>query len=311
MKTACAPCKIAAGASPVSLRIVFRVLQSRESRRPIRACGAPWPAWPPTPMPLRPCSSACAAARAVAPVVKMSSISRMCFMRDGGRIGNRECAAHIQPPLARRQAGLALGGAQPHQRARGQREPPLRMASCAGHRSASTASERAWLKPRWAYFERCSGTGTTSISAGRFAGQLGDGLGQHPAQPAGRRMQPVVLERVDGRLHAALVRPVGHGPHKRRRRQAAGPAERGTRRAEPQRRVKRVAAARAHGSALDGKLRPADIANWHGRKLRQRGAAESTGGRKEGATQGVHGTSKHASHCAPTGSLRWRNVERQ
>jgi hypothetical protein len=35
-------------------------------------------------------TSACAAARAVAPVVKMSSITRMCFDVDSSRIGDRK-----------------------------------------------------------------------------------------------------------------------------------------------------------------------------------------------------------------------------
>ena len=39
------------------------------------------------------------------------------------------------------------------------------------------------------------------------------------------------------------------------------------------------------------------------------GAAETAGCRKEGTTHGIHGTSKHAGHGAPTRSFRWRNVD--
>ena len=45
--------------------------------------------------------------------------------------------------------------------------------------------------------------------------------------------------------------------------------------------------------------------------MRQRRAAEGTGGGKEGATHGVHGTSQDAGDSAPAGSLRGWNVERQ
>jgi len=45
--------------------------------------------------------------------------------------------------------------------------------------------------------------------------------------------------------------------------------------------------------------------------MRQRGAAEGAETRQEGTTDRVYGTSEYAGHGAPTGSLRWWNVERQ
>jgi hypothetical protein len=122
-------------------------------------------------------------------------------------------------------------------------------------------------------------------------------------------VKPVVLEGVDGVFHAVLIEPEGNRAHKRRRRQAAGPAKSLGRRTFGS--AEGIAAASAHGAALDGEFCPANIANWHRGKLRQRGAAEATGSRQEGATQGVHGTSEHAGHGAPPRSLRWWNVERQ
>ena len=113
----------------------------------------------------------------------------------------------------------------------------------------------------------------------RLGCQLGNCLSQHPAQPTGRRVQPVVLERVNGRLHPVPVRPVGHRPHKRRRRQPAGPAQSAARRTGQHRRVQRVAAASTQFSAPGGKLRPANITDGHRGEMRQRGAAESTRGR--------------------------------
>jgi len=85
------------------------------------------------------------------------------------------------------------------------------------------------------------------------------------AQPLGRRMKPVVLERVDGGFHAVLIKPEGHRTHKGRRGEAASPAERGRGLSRGQHRHgDGVAAALAAGAALDGKLGPATIANWHG-----------------------------------------------
>jgi hypothetical protein len=45
--------------------------------------------------------------------------------------------------------------------------------------------------------------------------------------------------------------------------------------------------------------------------MRQRGAAESAGSRKEGATQTIYGTSENSRNGAPTGCLREWTVDRQ
>jgi len=68
-----------------------------------------------------------------------------------------------------------------------------------------------------------------------------------------------------------------------------------------------IAAARTHGSILRGKFGPANIANWRGRKKRQRGAAKGTTGGKQSTTCCVHGTSKDAHHRTPGGSPLRRN----
>lgn len=135
----------------------------------------------------------------------------------------------------------------------------------------------------------------------RLARQLGNGLGQHPAQPVGCRMELVVLEGVNGGFHAAFVDSEGHGPCKAGRREAALPAQRGA--SIGRRRAECVAAASAQVTGEGGKFRPAGMADWRKGKMRQRRAAENTEGRKEGATNCIHGTSKYARHGAPTGSL--------
>ncbi len=72
--------------------------------------------------------------------------------------------------------------------------------------------------------------------------------------------------------------------------------------------MKRVAAARAHRSALNREFRPANRANWNGRETRQGGAAKGAGGGEHGATQTIDWTSEHANHRTPPSRLRWRNV---
>jgi hypothetical protein len=117
---------------------------------------------------------------------------------------------------------------------------------------------------------------------------------------------------VDGVLHAALIQAKSDGADKGRRRKAAGAAQRlGWGTVETRGTVKRIAAAVAGVACQARELAPANTANWHRRKLRQRGAAEITGGRKNSTTQCIHGTSKHAGYGAPTRSLGWRNLERQ
>jgi hypothetical protein len=123
-------------------------------------------------------------------------------------------------------------------------------------------------------------------------------------------MQTVIFERVYSGPHPVLIEAKGHGANKGRGRQAARAAEQRRGRAG-RRRGQAVAAAHTGKAALGWKLSPAGVTNWREGELRQGGTAEGTDGRKEGATQGIHGTSEHTGHRAPPGSLRWWNVERQ
>jgi hypothetical protein len=117
---------------------------------------------------------------------------------------------------------------------------------------------------------------------------------------------------MDGALHAVLVEPKGHSPYKGRRRQPASSAKRSTCRVYKRFwSIEGVSTTSAGRSALERNLHPARSANWHRRKLRQRGAAEGTGSRKESATYCIHGTSEDAGHGAPPRSLRGWNVASQ
>ena len=106
-----------------------------------------------------------AAARAVAPVVRMSSTSRMCFPATAAgsktvkapRTFNRRCLG-VRPAwlwVARSRINVLEASVSRHSGW----DLPRNVSAC-------VASDRAWLKLRCAYFDRCSGTGTTSISAG-------------------------------------------------------------------------------------------------------------------------------------------------
>jgi hypothetical protein len=143
---------------------------------------------------------------------------------------------------------------------------------------------------------------------GSLDSQFRDRVREHVAEGPSRREEFVVLERMQGSPHSLFVESECNGADKRRRRHPAGSAKPGSWR----RRWggKGVAAAGAKGLKEDRELSPAEIANWRRGKLRQRGAAERTQIGKEGATEGVKGTSKHAGHCAPAGNFRWRDIER-
>jgi hypothetical protein len=119
-------------------------------------------------------------------------------------------------------------------------------------------------------------------------------------------MEPVIFESMDRRAHAAFIRSVGNGALKGRWRQPAHAA-----RTIYIERSERIAAANAQGIASGGNFHPAGIANSHGRKARQKGAAKRAGCRKEDAAYGIHGTSEYARDSTPCRCLRGWNVERQ
>ena len=96
------------------------------------------------------------------------------------------------------------------------------------------------------------------------------------------------------------------GPCQRLRNRVAGVAK-----VDIASKVERFAITRAGRAATGSNFSPVGIANWHVREPRQEGAAERTRGGKKGTAECVHGTSKHANHCAPARGLRWRKVERQ
>ena len=255
--------------------------------------------------------SACAAARAVAPVVRMSSTSSTCLPLTACA-SETENAPRRFMRLSCGKARLAIRGPQPHQSLRCQPQPPRRA------RPAQLAQRTLGQRPRLVetalgIFRSMQRHRHHQHLRRRIARQFGHRRRQHPAQPARRRPQPPILQRVDRGAHPPLVDPVSHRPLKRRGRHAATAAQltRNGRHTTGAGEEQAVAAAHAHSPALARKLRPADGTDWHRRKLRQQRAAKRTGGRKERATEGVHGTSQHACHSAPPGSSRWNHVERQ
>ena len=136
--------------------------------------------------------------------------------------------------------------------------------------SASAASTRAWSNPRSAYFDRCTARNHQHLRWS-LTRELRNRLGQHPPQPARRRVQPVVFERVDRLPHSPLVQTKRRRPPERWRRLPAGAAEICMKR--PTGAMQRVAATSADTTTLDRKFSPAGIANWNGSKPRQRRAA--------------------------------------
>ncbi len=111
------------------------------------------------------CNKARAAARAVAPVVRMSSIKRTCLPKT---------AAGSDTPNAPRTFKRRCRGVSPAWLSVSRKRISVLGASARRHAVwclrkqaiASVARSRAWLNPRSACLDRWSGTGTTSISAG-------------------------------------------------------------------------------------------------------------------------------------------------
>ena len=100
-----------------------------------------------------------------------------------GGIGDHKCSAHVQSALAPGESSLALGGPQPHQRRRSQREPPLRMRLA--QRLKRMKSQRASLVEAALGILRAVQRHRNHQHLGwRFIRQLSNCLGQHPAQAA-------------------------------------------------------------------------------------------------------------------------------
>ena len=176
----------------------------------------------------------------------------------------------ILPPLPRCQSRLALRCPQPHQCARRQSQPPfgMRLAQHAQRfrRQHSRLVESALriLRPVQRHWNH-------QHLRRSLTRELRNRLGQHPPQPARRRVQPVVFERVDRLPHSPLVQTKRRRPPERWRRLPAGAAEICMKR--PTGAMQRVAATSADTTTLDRKFSPAGIANWNGSKPRQRRAA--------------------------------------
>ena len=134
--------------------------------------------------------------------------------------------------------------------------------------------------------------------------QLRDRLRQHGSKLLRGGMHSVVLQRMNCLAQPSIVSPKCHSPCERRRRNAARSAEVRLGDSLLDRRVQRVAASPARPCVADGYFSPAGIANWNGRKSRQRGAAKSTGGGKKCGTNCVQRTSEYPHNRAPTGCLR-------
>ncbi len=137
-----------------------------------------------------------------------------------------------------------------------------------------------------------------------IGGKLRNGRSEHRAKAAGGGMDAIVFERMDSGAHPAVVSAEGNGARKGRRRKAAGTAKLCGGYGRDGRLVERVAATFADRASMDGNFSPACVTDWNGRELRQRGAAEGTGGGKECGTNCVQRTSEDARNGAPTGCLR-------
>lgn len=149
----------------------------------------------------------------------------MFFGNDCG-VRDREGAAHVDAPLARSESSLAIGGAQPHQRARRKRELPRGMTAAQAEHRFARESPRL-VESALRILGAMQWDGDDQHFSRRLISQLGNGHGEHAAEIPRGRMQAVVFERVDGFAHAAFVKPVRNGANKVGRSNPASAAKRG------------------------------------------------------------------------------------
>lgn len=167
------------------------------------------------------------------------------LVRNRRRIRDMERAAHVQPALAGRQAGLAFSGALAHERARGQSQVPCRMTD--GKRIQGIAGQGTRLiEAAFGVFGAMKGHRNDKHLRWRLARELSDGLGEHAAQSPRGWVKTVVFEGMDSRFHTAFIQTVRHGADERRRREAAS-ATKGFGVLGGWA-IERVSAARAHGA---------------------------------------------------------------
>ena len=249
------------------------------------------------------------AARAVAPVVKMSSTSSTC---------RPATAAGSETPKAPRIFSRRCRGVSPAWLSVERKRISVLDASTRRQFGSLTArignrldrdqarlveSALNMLRPMQRYWNN-------QQFWRAFSGNLFNRARQQLPQARRHSLESIVFERVNQRAHPPLIGAAGYRLHKRRRSQPARAAERrcaGTR----ARTVQAVAAPRTTRAPIERDFSPAGSTNRRKRELRQRGAAERTIGGEKSATDRIHWTSEHAGYGAPAGYLRGRNVGRQ
>jgi hypothetical protein len=201
--------------------------------------------------------------------------------RDGGWIGDPEGTANVVAALAGRESRLAFGGAQSHERSRRKREMPVGM-RFAQNVDGALCEGSGLVEAALSVLGAVQWYGNDEQFGGRIGCKLSDGGSENDAKRAGSGMDAVVLQRMDGGAHAAIIGSERDSACKGRRREAAGAAKMRGGISFDCGLVEGVTTTLAHGAVMDGNFSPAGITNWNGREMRQQGAAESTGGGKEG-----------------------------
>jgi len=144
--------------------------------------------------------------------------------RDQGCIGDLECSAHVEAALARGEAGLALRGTETNQGARRENHAPFRSAAAQIPQRFGNDQARL-IEPALGVFGTMQGDRNDEQLCRGVGAQLQDRVGQHAAQFAGGRTEPVVFQGMNEFAEAAFVGSIGNGPYERRGSQTANPAE--------------------------------------------------------------------------------------
>ena len=140
-------------------------------------------------------------------------------------IGDGKCTADVDAAFARVESGLALGGAQTHERAGSERKPPLRVAHAQELKRLNGKRARL-VESALRVFGAVKRNWDNQHFGGSLAGELRDCIGHQAAQLASGGVQAIVFESVDGVTHATLVDAVGDSTDKWRRGESAGAAKR-------------------------------------------------------------------------------------
>jgi hypothetical protein len=224
---------------------------------------------------------------------------------------DKESPADVRTALMRSEAGLAFGGALPHQQRSGQFDAHLGATAAEGGDQAAR-EPLGLVEPAAAAFSAMEGNGNGE----QFGGQIREGedwFREQASEAFRQRLHTVVFKEMEQGAELAVIDAVCDGLGEVRRHGLAGTAHRSGAAGRIPR--KSLATASAKGTCLSGEIVPAGRTDGQESETSKRQAADAAiGGKKYGGEtvqDGPAGTSEHANHRTPGRYIGWRNFGRQ